>query len=270
MIDYAKTKVDNIVSVHSIATALRADLRHRVCKTESHDFPEIFYMSQGQGNTVVDGVNHTLDAGQMIIYAAGSTHGQGTGGIAEIMSFETTPPLPDDYCNRVITLTGAQRVVLREIIEQAIPLFEKRIGVTGLVLKSHADLYVLQQVKNKLELFLLDLMKPAEHHQVDKMNILTDYLMRNIGQVLTLQQICNDLGFSLPLLKRLVQEHCGKSPMVYFNELKIQDAKRLLTDSPLNVTEIARSLGFSSVHHFSKTFKQKTGHTPTEFKNNNN
>ena len=45
MAQYAKTKVDNVISVSGIVTALYADLRNRVSRTESHDFPEIFYMS---------------------------------------------------------------------------------------------------------------------------------------------------------------------------------------------------------------------------------
>ena len=121
-------------------------------------------------------------------------------------------------------------------------------------------------MSNKLELFLLDLLKPAESYQADKLHILTDYLMQNIGQVLTLQQISKDLGISVPSLKRLTQENCSKSPIAYFNELKMEEAKRLITESPLNITEIALRLGFSSVHHFSKTFKQKTGFSPSEFK----
>ena len=266
MVEYTKTKVDNVVSVNSIVTALRADLRGRICGTESHDFPEIFYMAQGRGSTVVNGVNHTLEAGQIIIYAPGSVHGEGTGGIAEIVSFEPVTPLPEHYCDRVITLTGDQRVVFREIVEQAVPLFEKRIGVRGLALKNHADLYMLQRVKNKLELFLLDLLKPAESYQADKLHTLTDYLMQNIGQVLTLQQISKDLGISVPSLKRLTQENCSKSPIAYFNELKMEEAKRLIAESPMNITEIAGRLGFSSVHHFSKTFKQKTGVSPSQFR----
>ncbi len=266
MVEYAKTKVDNVVSVSSIVTALRADLWGRICSKESHDFPEIFYMAQGRGNTVVNGVNHTLEAGQIIIYAPSSVHGDGTGGIAEIVSFEPAAPLPEQYCDRVITLTGEQRVAFREIVEQAVPLFEKRIGVRGFALKSHADLYMLQRVKNKLELFLLDLLKPAESYKADKMHTLTDYMMENVGKVLTLQQISSDLGISVPSLKRLTQENCGKSPIAYFNELKMEEAKRLIADSPLNITEIAQRLGFSSVHHFSKTFKQKAGVSPSEFK----
>ena len=117
MVEYAKTKVDNVVSVSSIVTVLRADLRERICNKESHDFPEIFYMAQGRGNTVVNGISHILEAGQIIIYAPGSVHGDGTGGIAEIVSFEPAAPLPAQYCDRVITLTGEQRVVLREIVE---------------------------------------------------------------------------------------------------------------------------------------------------------
>ena len=56
-----------------------------------------------------------------------------------------------------------------------------------------------------------------------------------------------------------------KSPIAYFNGLKILEAQRLIAQTPLNNTEIAERLGFSSVHHFSKAFKQKTGIAPTEY-----
>ena len=85
---------------------------------------------------------------------------------------------------------------------------------------------------------------------------------KSLPKVLTLQEISNDLGISVPSLTRLVQENCDKSPIAYFNELKMEEAKRLLMESPLNITEIAGQLGFSSVHHFSKMFRAEVGISP--------
>lgn len=266
MAQYTKNKVDNVISVCGIVTALQADLRTRVSGTESHDFPEIFYMAQGRGQMVVNGVCHILEAGQMIIYGPDSVHGSGTGGVGQIISFETEQPLSAEYYDRVITLTGAQRVRLSKLINRAIPLFEMRIGIRGMVLKNSADPYVVQEVKNELELFLLELFRPGETYEGDKMIALTDYMMKNIGQVLTIQQISDALGVSTISLKRLVNATCGKTPMAYFRELKIEEAKRLLAESPMNVSEVANRLGFSSVHHFSRAFREKTGVTPSEYK----
>ena len=264
--EYAKSPVDNVVTITSIATVYRVDLRNIVTGTDIHDFPEIFYMAEGQGCTTVNGKPHRLEAGQIIIYAPNSVHGSGTGGIAEIISFETASPFPVQYCDRVITLTGSQRLHLHQLIEQARPMFEERIGVNGMVLKSHIDQYTIQYTKNRLELFLLDIIRPGKHYQQDGIHNVTDYMMENIHRMLTIQEIAQALGTSISSLKRLVQNTYGKSPLEYFTELKIAEAKRLILNSSMNMTEIAEKLGYSSVHYFSRVFKQKTGKTPSDFK----
>jgi len=266
MAEYAKSPVNNVITVTSIATALRADLRNRVAGTEVHDFPEIFFMAEGRGHTTVNGTRHDLKAGQMILYAANSVHGEGSGGIAEIISFETAEPLPGQYCDRVITLTGEQVIRFRNIVQQTIPQLEHRVGVRGMVLKKHVDPYMVQRIKNQLELFLLELMCPAAGYETQKMNAVTDYMMRNIRKSLTLHDICAELGFSESSLKRLVRQTCGQSPLGYFTELKIAQAEWLIQHSSMNMTQIAEQLGFSSVHYFSRVFKQKKGETPTQFK----
>jgi len=266
MREYAKTPVDNVVTVKSIATALRADLRNRISATEQHDFPEVFSMAEGRGHTVVNGTLHHLEAGQIIIYAANSVHGEGSGGIADVISFETAAPLPDECCDRVITLTAGQRVLLHQIMEQTIPLFEERIGVRGMVLKNHVDPYAVQNTKNRLELFLLEIIHPGIQVRQDGMNAVTDYMMRNIHRSLSLAEMSGELGMSASSLKRLVQETCGKSPSAYFAALKIEEARRLLRHSAMNMSEIADRLGFSSVHYFSRAFRRKTGQTPSEYR----
>lgn len=266
MNEYTKSAVSNVITVSSIISVLRADLRSRIARTESHNFPEIFFMAEGRGYTTVNGTRYDLKSGQMILYAANSVHGEATGGITEIIGFDTELPLPTQYCDRVITLTGEQVVRFRTIVQQTIPQLEHRIGVRGMVLKKHVDPYQAQRIKNELELFLLDIMWPAERYEAQKMNAVTDYMMRNIHKSLTVRKICSDLGLSESSLKRLVQKTCGQSPLAYFTDLKIAQAEWLILHSSMNVTQIAEQLGFSSVHYFSRIFKRKTGETPSQFK----
>lgn len=264
--EYTKSPVKNVVTVTSIATALRADLRNRIARTEAHDFPEIFFMAEGSGHTTVNGTRHGLKTGQMILYAPNSVHGEGSGGIAEIISFETATPIPEQFCDRVITLTAEQVICFRRIVQQTMPLLEHRPGVRGMVFKKHADPYAAQRIKNELELFLLNLMRPVEHYEVQKMNEITDYMMRNLHKALTLREMCLELGYSESSFKRLVQQTSGKSPHGYFTDLKIAQAEWLIVHSSMNITQIAQQLGFSSVHYFSRAFKQKNGQTPSAYR----
>jgi transcriptional regulator GlxA family with amidase domain len=54
----------------------------------------------------------------------------------------------------------------------------------------------------------------------------------------------------------------------YINSLRVENAKNLLENSSLSVTEIAFSLGFSSPNYFTQIFKSNTGMSPASYKQN--
>lgn len=49
--------------------------------------------------------------------------------------------------------------------------------------------------------------------------------------------------------------------------LKINEAKRLLREKDLSLTQIAGQLGFASVHYLSRMFKNYENMSPTEYMN---
>jgi transcriptional regulator GlxA family with amidase domain len=55
------------------------------------------------------------------------------------------------------------------------------------------------------------------------------------------------------------------SPAQYHLSLRIQQARYLLANSELPIKEIAIGLGFCSIYHFSRLFKEKTGVTPGNY-----
>ena len=55
------------------------------------------------------------------------------------------------------------------------------------------------------------------------------------------------------------------SPGEYIRRIKIQESKQMIREGNMNFTEIAAALHYSTVHHFSRQFKEKFGITPTEY-----
>lgn len=53
----------------------------------------------------------------------------------------------------------------------------------------------------------------------------------------------------------------------YLNNIRIEEAKRLLKETQLNINEIAYKVGYSSPNSFNRVFKSFVGITPTEYKN---
>jgi len=66
-------------------------------------------------------------------------------------------------------------------------------------------------------------------------------------------------------MKRTFKKHHDGGIIDYFILLKIDRAKKLITETELSFTEISSILGFSSSAYFSRTFKKKTGVTPSQY-----
>jgi AraC-like DNA-binding protein len=66
-------------------------------------------------------------------------------------------------------------------------------------------------------------------------------------------------------LKNAFKEKTGLSVMEYYRNLKIENAKLMIREKELNMTEIANNLAYKSIHHFSKQFKDIAGMSPTEY-----
>lgn len=83
----------------------------------------------------------------------------------------------------------------------------------------------------------------------------------NLSETLSRQFLKN-----YPALTTLFSEVEGTTIERYFISQKIERAKELLVYDELTLSEIADLLGYSSVSHLSRQFKQITGLTPTHFK----
>ena len=69
--------------------------------------------------------------------------------------------------------------------------------------------------------------------------------------------------------RRIFREVYGCAPIDYLKRLRINYAKRLLDNGYYTISEISELSGFSSPTYFSFEFKNSTGLTPTEYRQNN-
>ncbi len=68
---------------------------------------------------------------------------------------------------------------------------------------------------------------------------------------------------------RLCREYIAAfsiSPLKDFNLVRIEEAKKLLLNTNLQVQEISSRIGYENVNHFIRLFKAETGMTPGAFR----
>lgn len=92
------------------------------------------------------------------------------------------------------------------------------------------------------------------------------YVMTGLSGALTLDDLARHLTASPSTIGRLVQAHTGLSPINWINDLRVQEARRLLTTTQLPVGQIGCQVGIPDQFYFSKLFKKWTGESPLAYR----
>ena len=94
------------------------------------------------------------------------------------------------------------------------------------------------------------------------------YMQINFHRSITVEEIAGTCGIDDRYLYNLFIKHLGISPKQYLNELRLDNAKKLLRGSDCTVTEVAFSVGFTDVLAFSRFFSKHIGKSPTAYRQN--
>ena len=92
------------------------------------------------------------------------------------------------------------------------------------------------------------------------------YLRENYSQQIDFASVAEAHAVSAPYLSRLFHEYAGVSPSRYLTAYRMEQARKLLRDSRLSIGEIATRVGYPDPFHFSKTFKNCEGVSPSQFR----
>ena len=87
------------------------------------------------------------------------------------------------------------------------------------------------------------------------------YFIKNI----TLDELSEKFFINKYYLIRAFKQTYGKTPMQYLQEIRINQAKELLVNTDMSITQIAAQMGFASASHLAQVFRRYTGKTPSAF-----
>lgn len=274
-----RNDIPDIISVRSIRTVYSIDYRGKnIPQTgDVHDFPELIFIRSGYDTIRIGEARVALKAGQMTFYPPGAYHiGEDGGDLSlYVITFDSdSEALNALYC-RAITLSKRQIDELSAIVDLGLSLFEripKGGEFRGMRKKEGASDYELQKMKNRLELFILDVyngISSQRERSEDQKKLLfgeiCDYLGERLDRSVTLEGLSRRFHLGKSTLTALFRSECGMGVIAYFNRMKIDEAKRLIRVGNMNFSEISDSLGFSSIHYFSRLFKATEGVTPSEY-----
>lgn len=88
------------------------------------------------------------------------------------------------------------------------------------------------------------------------------WLSAHADQPLSLSTLSEDIGVSPFHLSRKVKLETGETLQRHLRRIRIDRAMALMRTSGMNVTEIALEVGYQSLSHFAKAFREETGKSP--------
>lgn len=96
-----------------------------------------------------------------------------------------------------------------------------------------------------------------------EVSALTTWVLDHLDAPIGLTDLVRESGRSAAQLTRTMRQEVGLAPMQYVARLRIRRAQRLLADTELDVTQVARMVGFADPLHFSRRFRQLVGQPPS-------
>lgn len=94
------------------------------------------------------------------------------------------------------------------------------------------------------------------------------YIYENFREKITMQDICTALGRTKSAICPSFKKKYGKTVMDYLTELRIDEAKKMLLETDMTVSEISDDIGFSDTSYFSKVFFKIVGTSPSQYRRN--
>ena len=236
----------------------------------SHGIHQWFFLLHGGMTLSVDGVFHQLHPEESLIIPPGAVRetwcrARAPGYLVAIFdagaALEVGP-----ICGRVLKLPAPLRedilALIAEVRQPAGPDAKLLSGV--LILRLLLGLRRAAQAEAEAPRRGQSALNAHEHQQVVAQA--EAFMQRNLYRPLRRAEIAAAVKLSEPHLGRLFKAVTGGSVIDRLTGLRIEHAKALLRESTLSVTQVAGEVGISSFSHFSKTFKELSGVTPSDYR----
>ena len=231
---------------------------------EAHPVLELTYVDQGTMHSVTDGQELVLEQGDMVLYGPNQWHMQ----YADMdvapryvtLSFEVQDGNLEALLNRKIRPPQAGVTLIQQMIREqdrmdawSIDMIAAQLTQLLLLLQRHQEPATKLMASNSLN---------SENEIICRAQ---QYISTHIREKLSVPHVARMVDVSPSYMTALFHKNLQISPGEYIRRIKIQESKQMIREGNMNFTEIAEALHYSTVHHFSRQFKDKVGFTPTEY-----
>lgn len=243
---------------------------------ESHDFWEFLCVDKGEVEVTADDKSFTMTRGQIIFHKPNEFHTvKANGKIAPnlvVIAFRCDSPCMEKFENLITSIGENERAFLAKIIHEAKSCISTPLDdpyTQKMDRKPDAPFGSEQLIKLYMELLMISMLRQMDTGKrpapaiksVKKKNDdllygrITSYLEEHLCERLTIEDICKANLVGRSQLQKLFREENQCGVIDYFSHRKIEMAKQMIREDRDNFTQISDYPGYTSIHYFSRQFK---------------
>jgi len=103
-------------------------------------------------------------------------------------------------------------------------------------------------------------------YDTSRIDKVISYLNKNYNRPIHLDEVSSLAAMNPTAFCRFFKKKTGKSFKNYVLDMRTGYACKLLLTDHMNISQVSVECGFDTISHFNKTFKKKTGYTPSQYK----
>jgi YesN/AraC family two-component response regulator len=264
----------------SFSVSYRKALSHNMPVNHFHSTYEIFYLMSGKRTFFIKDRTMIIEEGDVVIISPNILHRTTN---TEMPKHERL--IVNIHESQMASVNDAYRDIFQPLFEHAYliikcPLQDK------LAIESVAQsiMQEMQEKKPGFEMFAQTLVlqlliiccRHVKQNAIEPLDTpspmherileVVRYMNTHYMQDLPLHLLAEKFYVSPYYLSRFFKEATGFTFVEYLNSVRIKEAKKLLEQTSLKVSLIARKVGFGCVTHFGRVFKLVTGHAPLYYR----
>lgn len=247
-----------------------------------HEHIQLYWVTDGNGILYCNSASTPISKGDVLVINSNELHFLESHGTLAVyiltIDFTSLFSQQMDTCHTKYLLPISQNLILfknyigrdpeiASCIQCLISEYTDNRIASELAVKASTYHLIVLLLRNYVEKTINEKENDARLKNLKRLQEVFTYIRQNYRENIKLEQLSEKLHISNSHFCRLFKQISGKSLSDYINELRIEEAMVLLTESDLNITEIALSTGFSDSNYFSRVFKKYKKVSPSEIRN---
>lgn len=248
-----------------------------------HDCIEIVYILSGSGEHSINDTSYEVSRGSVLFINYNQTH---SFNIKEEMTYFNILIKPEAVSDKIINSENAFEILSLTAFEDLrsanTPCSFMKLEGEELLKTENIINEMHKEFKNKstgykavLKGYLTVLLSYIFRHMLPHTNKfhaipreITEYIGTHLHEKISLEELSKKCFYSPKYFSHIFKQCYGVTVTEYIQKTRIEEAKKLLKETPLSVEEISKKIGYDDSVRFYKYFKRQCGITPNQYRKN--